>query len=184
LEPDQQIEIKNNIFLRGIEMIHTVPALGYSVIERRSKLKEEFHNLPQEKLRELKNSGQEITRTLEIPLVSYSGDTEMGPALFRDEFANSRIVICECTFFEDDHRSRAAVGKHLHIQDIATLLKVWRAEAVVIIHVSRRTNLSESREQLMRLAGPNDASRVHFLMDLRGNRMRHERQLRDAGEQP
>src|SRR5262245_11546574 len=62
LAPDQQIEIKNNIFLRGIEVSHTVASMGYAVIERRSKLKPEFLDLPQEKLRELKSSGVEITR--------------------------------------------------------------------------------------------------------------------------
>jgi ribonuclease Z len=50
LAPDDQFEIKNNIYLRAIEMSHTVPALGYAVIERRSKLREEYRDLPQESL--------------------------------------------------------------------------------------------------------------------------------------
>src|SRR5262245_42292146 len=75
IEPDEQVQIKNNVFLRGIEMRHTVPALGYAVIEKRSKLKPEYQDVPQEKLRELKSSGVEITRMLEIPLVAYTGDT-------------------------------------------------------------------------------------------------------------
>jgi ribonuclease Z len=99
--------VKNNIMLRAIEMRHTVPALGYALVERRSKLKPEFADLPQEKLRELKASGTEITRVLQIPLVAYTGDTEFGPNLFRDEFASAKIVISECTFLEEDHESRA-----------------------------------------------------------------------------
>lgn len=182
LEPDAQIEIKNNIFLRAIEVSHTVTTMGYAVIEHRSKLKEEFLDLPQEKLRELKQQGVEITRLLEIPIVAYTADTEFGPFLFRHEFSNARIVIAECTFFEDDHRSRAKIGKHLHVEDIAKLLSVWKAETIVLIHASRRTNLGASKELLVKLVGREQAARVHFLMDQRTNRERYEFQLAEVGD--
>ncbi|MHC4825047.1 MAG: MBL fold metallo-hydrolase, partial [Planctomycetota bacterium] len=128
LEPDQQIEIKNNIHLRAIEVSHAAGSLAFALIERRSKLRPEYLDLPQERLRELKSQGVQITRSLEIPLVAYTGDTEFGPYLFRDEFSNAKIVICECTFFEDDHQSRAKVGKHLHVGDLAKLLETWQAQ--------------------------------------------------------
>ncbi len=176
LEPDEQIEIKNNIFLRGIEVSHTVPALGYAVVEHRSKLKSEFSDLPQAKLRELKSSGTEITRTIEIPLVAYTGDTEMSPCLFRDEFVKAQVVICECTFFEADHQKRAKIGKHIHVQDLAKLLEVWQAETIVLIHQSRRTNLATAREAVEAIVGEEQASRLHFLMDHRTNRQRYEQQ--------
>ncbi|MHC5004439.1 MAG: MBL fold metallo-hydrolase, partial [Planctomycetota bacterium] len=127
LEPDEEIQIKNNIMLRAIEMNHTVPTLGYAVVERRSKLKEEYRDLPQDRLRELKSRGEEITRVLEIPLIAYTGDTEMCPNLYRDEITSARIVISECTFFEPDQRPRAKVGKHLHAEDLAALMKTWSA---------------------------------------------------------
>jgi ribonuclease Z len=176
IEPDEQIEIKNNIHLRAIEVSHTVPALGYAVIERRSKLKEEYYELPQERLRELKSSGVDITRTLDIPLVAYTGDTEYGPYLFREEFVEAKVVISECTFFETEHRSRASIGKHLHVQDLAGLLEVWKADAVILIHLTRRTDMATAREQLISLIGEEQATRVHFLMDHRANRQRYERQ--------
>ena len=70
LAPGDEFEIKNNIYLRAIETSHTVPAQGYAAIEHRSKLREEFRELPQERLRAMKNEGIEITRTMEIPLVA------------------------------------------------------------------------------------------------------------------
>lgn len=182
LEPDEQLEIKNNIFLKALEVNHTVPALGYAVIEHRSKLRDEYRDLPQDRLRELKRSGVDITRTVEIPLIAYTGDTEMGPSLYRDEFANARIVVSECTFFEPEQRSRAKIGKHLHAEDLATLMSAWNAEAVILVHLSRRTNLAASRQQLEQLLGADDAARIHFLMDHRTNRARYEQQLREAEE--
>jgi len=184
LADGEQIEIKNNTFLRALEVSHTVPSLGYAVIERRSKLREEYRDKPQSELKDLKNRGVEITQTLEIPLVAYTGDTELGPFLFRDEFAKARIVICECTFFEAEHRSRAKVGKHLHVDDLRMLLGVWEAPMVVLVHVSRRTNLAVAREEIRNMVGEARAERVHFLMDHRANRARYEKQRVDAGEAP
>ena len=122
----------------------------------------------------------EITRRLEIPLVSYTGDTELGPYLYREEFTKAKIIISECTFFEPDHRSRATIGKHLHVEDIARLLNAWEAEAVILIHLSRRTNLTSAREQHTALIGEEQSERVYFLMDHRANRQRYERQLVEA----
>jgi len=181
LPPGEQIEIKNNLFLRAIPVSHTVPAVAYAVVERRSKLKEEFHDLPQTRLRELKSQGVEITRTLEIPQVAYSGDTEVCPALYSEEFTKARIVITECTFFDQDHRQRSRIGKHLHVDDVINLLSVWEAEHVVLVHVSRRTNMSAARRLLADRGGEENASRVHFLMDHRANLRRYEAQLTAAG---
>lgn len=180
LEPDSDLEIKNNVLLRALEVSHTVPALGYVVIEKRSKLRDEFRDLPQDRLRELKAAGTEITRSMEIPLVAYTGDTEFGPCLFRDEFASAKVIISECTFFEHDHRARAKVGKHLHVNDLVKLLDVWKAETVILVHLSRRTNMAAAREQLVKLLGTDRAQRVEFLMDHQANRKRYERQSQEA----
>lgn len=180
LEAEQDVEIKNNILLRGFHTEHTVPSMGFTVIERRSKLREEFLELPQEKLRELKERGTEITRTLEIPLIAYLGDTAPGPHLVRDDVRKSRIIITECTFFEPDHRDRARTGMHLHVQDIAEWLRVAECEAMVIGHVSRRTNLAYANQQLARVLDESQAQRVLLLMDHRHNRMRYERQQAEA----
>ncbi len=182
IEPESEIEIKNNIVLRAIETSHTAPSLGFVAIERRSKLKEEFRDFPQEKLRELKMQGVEITRTVEIPLVAYTGDTEPGPFLFRPEFAQAKIVLAECTFFEAEHRSRARIGKHLHIGDFTSLLKVWEAEHVVLVHVSRRTAIPFAREAIAAIDGGAQAHRMHLLMDQRTNKSRYERQVAESNE--
>ncbi len=174
LSPDEQFEIKNNIFLRAIEVSHTVPALGYAVVERRSKLREEFVGLPQSELKSLRAGGTEITRILEIPLVAYTGDTEFGPFLYRDEFTRAQVVIAECTFFDPEHKSRAKIGKHLHIDDIAQLLEVWEAQTIVLVHLTRRTHMIQAREMLVQRLGAERSQRLHFLMDHQVNRRRYE----------
>lgn len=174
LEPEQTHEIKNNILLRGFHTDHTAPSMGYSVVEMRSKLREEYLGLPQEKLRELRSRDVEITRTLEIPLVAYLGDTSPGGHLLRDDVRKAQIVICECTFFEPDHKGRAKIGKHMHVDDIVEWLGVLECEALIITHVSRRTHLTFARDQLRKSLSDQQMRRVRLLMDHRGNRADYE----------
>ncbi len=180
LAPEQMVEIKNNFFLRGFHTEHTAPSMGFTIIEKRSKLRPEYAELPQEKLKELKDRGVEITRILEIPHIAYLGDTQPGPHLIREDVRKAQIVISECTFFEAEHKDRAKVGMHLHLDDIAEWLGVLECQALVLIHVSRRTDLGIARRRLSELCGRDRAAKVHFLMDYRAAKARYEEQLRVA----
>ena len=183
LEPEQEIEIKNNIILRAFEVEHTSPAFGYVITEKRSKLRPEYVDMPQEKLRELKSRGVEITRILDVPLVAYMGDLAPGPSMIRADVLAAQIVISECSFVDPEHKSRAKIGKHLHIDDIVEWLGVLRCEHLVLTHLSRRTHMSYARKRLRELTSDDQAERIKFLMDHRGNRLRYDRQLAEAEEQ-
>lgn len=177
--PEQAIEVKNNIFLRAFPTEHTAPSFGYVLFERRSKLRPEFADVPQEKLRELKDRGVEITRTLEIPLIAYLGDTAPGAHLVREDVRKSQIIITECTFFEPDHKDRAKIGMHLHVDDVAEWVRVCECQHMVLIHVSRRTDMMMARKRLVQVGGES-ASKILFLMDHRTNRARYEQQTLEA----
>ena len=180
MEPDQEQEVKNNHYLRAFETVHTVPSLGYTLLERRNKLQEQYVGLPQEKLVELKKQGTEISQTLMIPLVCYTGDTAWGPHFDRDDVLNAKVLITECTFMERGHRKRAGVGKHLHLEHILDLLERSTAEAVVLTHLSRRTHIGQVRRALEEAIPDEHRHRVLVLMDNRLNRERYERQTAEA----
>ena len=180
LEHEQEIQIKNNIMLRAFHTEHTAPSCGYVIIEKRTKLKEHLVGLPQEKLRDMKQNGEEIVNHLEVPLLAYTGDTLPGAHLLRDDVRKAQIIISECTFFEPDHKERAKIGMHMHVDDLVEWLKIVECEHMVVVHLSRRTHLGQARKQLVQQAGKELASKVHFLMDHRNNRLRYEEQAQAA----
>lgn len=182
MEPNGELAIKNNLWLRGFETKHTVPSLGFVAIERRSKLKPEFAGLPQEKLIALKKT-QDITQMMDIPLVCYTGDTAWGEHFDRPDVLGAKILITECTFLEPGHRSRANVGKHLHLDDIVELLKKSTAEAIVLTHLSRRTNMGVARKYIEEAIPKDQLHRLFILMDGRTNRARHELMIAKQQEQ-
>jgi ribonuclease Z len=180
LEPGEELTIKNNHALRLFHTEHTCPSAGYTIVEKRTKLKPELAGLPQEKLCELKDRGEEIVNRFEVPLVAYTGDTLPGAALVREDVRKAQVILAECTFFEPDHKDRAKTGMHMHVDDIAEWLRVCECEAMVLLHVSRRTNLSFARKRLAEVAGREKAGRVHFLMDYKTNATRFEHQAAEA----
>ena len=175
MEPGQEVEVKPNTFLRAHASSHTTPSLAYALVEKRKKLRDEFVNLPQEEIRKLRMAGADVSRAIDVSLVAYTGDTEPAPFLYHPDFVNARVVITECTFFDADHKDKAKIGKHIHVEDLRPLLALWKAEHVVVVHASRRTMLSFVRERLDDVAGSR-ADSVHLLMDFRSNRKRLEQQ--------
>ncbi len=178
--PGSVYELKNHFYLQAYPTDHTVPSVGYAVVEKRSKLKEEYAGLPQEKLVELKAAGEEITFERMVSQVAYTGDTGPCSAFRRDEVVNAKILITECTFIDDDHRSRARVGKHMHISDLVEVLDIVNCEQIVITHLSRRTHIAQARDQLDRMVPKKHRDRLHILMDGRTNRARYARQVEES----
>jgi hypothetical protein len=71
---------------------------------------------------------------------------------------------------------------HMHLDDIAEWLRVVECQYMVLIHVSRRTDMQYARKRVTEIAGAKHADRILCLMDYKGNKARYESQLIAAGE--
>lgn len=183
LKPDGEIQIKNKTIVRGFATRHSAGSMGFIVVEKRSKLKEEFVGLEQKKIVDLKKQGTAITELHEIPLVCYTGDTAWGEHFDRQDVLNSKILIVECTFTESKHRSRANLGKHLHLDHIPKLLEKSNAQAVVLTHLSRRTPMAVARGAIENAIPTSEHERVFILMDGKINKQRYQQQLENDTDQ-
>ncbi len=180
MRPGQMFRVRNDFGIRAHRTHHGGPSLGYAAIDIRHKLKDEYHNRSGEELRKLKDDGVEIQYTLEVPVVTYLGDTGAGPVWKEPDVVEAKILLTECTFFEPDHKRTAKAGRHLHVTEFVNYLPRLNCEHVVLLHLSRRTGLGRAKRLLKEAV--DDASqldRVHFLMDLRD-----AAEVGDAGESP
>jgi len=164
MQAGQDYELRRGLIARAFDVRHFRDALGYSVIDVRNKLKEEFLGLPGPEIVELKKKGVAITNRVEVPLVAYLGDT--GKQNYSDlpHVANAQALLIECTFFDADHVSRARAGKHIHVTDLADVLEGMNNEHIIIIHVTRRTNMAVARMILKKTLKSETLERVSFLM--------------------
>ena len=144
--PGDDFEIRRNLLARAFKTKHVPGSLGYSIIDVRYKLKEEF-----------------LHRT-EVPLVAYLGDTAKANYSSLPCVRDARALLIECTFFDDEHDSRALAGRHIHVDSLAEVLEGMNNEKIIITHVTRRTNLTQARKQLKQKLPESIRKRVTFLM--------------------
>jgi ribonuclease Z len=181
------IPLRRDLVVRPFEVNHpcrrhdysVVRALGYTAIAVRQKLLPEYQNLTGPQLVELKQRGVVITRRVEIPLVTYCGDTAPGDFFALDYVRNSKVLLLECTFVEPDHRDRARAGFHMHVAYLRDIVPTLNNERIVLTHLSRRTGAADARQAVQQVLGEHFSDRITLLME---HRRRSRRPRPDDGE--
>ena len=164
LSAGEEFAIRRDLLVRTFPTRHTTESLGFSVIDVRQKLKSEYAGLTGPEIVELKNQDVEVTRRIEVPLVTYLGDTAPGNFSSIPCVRDAKVLLIECTFFDDDHASRARAGKHLHVDDLPGVLEGMNNEKIIICHVTRRTFMSQARKALKNALDAETLAKVSFLM--------------------
>jgi ribonuclease Z len=141
-------QIKPNLFARVFATKHSRGSVGYCIIEKRKKLKEEYLSLSGPDIVELKKRGTTIDYQVELPLASYLGDTPYGQWTQLDYVMSSTVLITECTFFLDEHIERAQIGRHMHVDNMAELMERSQNKHVILTHVTQRTGMGDIRKAL------------------------------------
>ena len=113
----------------------------------------------------MKKQGIEIDYLLEIPIVTYLGDTQYVDFSQLKYIVESKILNAECTFYETDHSGRAEAGRHMHIDEFATLIDSLQNEHVVVTHTTQRTSMREVRRILKEGLSAEKYEKVILLMD-------------------
>lgn len=146
VQPDQEIPLGREHVVTTFRTTHTIPSVGYVVWERRNKLKEEYHGLPGDKIRDLRHAGVDVTREVRTPLLAYTGDTSPAgldgcPAAFE-----AKVLITELSFIRPNHR-REKIHKfgHMHLDDFLERADRFKNELIVCAHFSTRYHPQEVR---------------------------------------
>lgn len=178
--PGQDIAVRRNLIVRPFAVNHpcrrhdhtVVQSLGFAAIEVRQKLKQEYLDRTGPQIVELKKKGVQITNRVEMPLVTYCGDTAPGAFLDHEYVRDAKILLLECTFVDPDHRERARAGNHMHLDALREIVPGLRNERILLTHLTRRTMLSDAKVLLRDAIGEKQAERVSFLMEHRRRRGR------------
>jgi ribonuclease Z len=144
VEPGQEIELSRELVMTVHRTTHTVPSVGYLVWERRKKLKQEYLSLSGPEIRDLKNTGTEITTETRIPIVGYTGDTSPPGLDDNPDLYRAQVLITEMTFVAPKHR-KEKIHKHghMHLDDWVARQEKFRNELVIAAHFSVRYNAGQ-----------------------------------------
>ena len=162
-----EYQIKPNLYAKVFPTKHSKGAVGYSVIEKRKKIKPEYARLTGPQIVELKRRGERVDYPIEIPIVTYLGDTQYVDFSRLKYIAQSKILIAECTFYEKDHADRAQAGRHMHISEFAKLIEKLQNEHIIITHTTQRTTMGQVRSILKESLPPEQYDKIILFMDKR-----------------
>jgi ribonuclease Z len=138
LGPGDRVDVGRDLTVEAFATDHGVPSLGYHLVRHDSRLRPELQGLGPDEILQKKKSGEGIEEAFETLWLSYCGDS--GEAVFDLEprLFESRILLIECTFLEDDDLDRARRYRHLHLEDLVCRKAEFRNEHLVLHHLSRR----------------------------------------------
>jgi ribonuclease Z len=169
VKPGDEFQLKSNLVARVFPTKHSRGSVGYTIIEKRKKLKTEYAGLTGPQIVELKKQGIVVDNPLEIPLVTYLGDTQYVDFSQLNYIAESKILIAECTFYIDEHADRAQAGRHMYIEEFVKLITELNNQHIVVTHTTQRTPMSQIRKILKDAMPPDKYEKVILLMDKNRN---------------
>jgi ribonuclease Z len=138
-----ELLIRNKKFIvEVVKCFHTVPCVGYGFIEVRQRLKDEFKNLQREQIIELKKSGVEIQKEVEIPLFCYLGDSNER-VFSNDLLKKYSVIMSECTFLYPDQINDAKHKKHIHFDNLKNIIEANMDKTFILYHFSDRFEKEE-----------------------------------------
>ena len=102
-----------------------------------------------EQIRDIRQSGTEVSEEVRIPLVGYTGDTrieglDLTPALYQ-----CKILITEMTFVSQDHsQDKIRKNGHMHLNDFIDRADDFENELIIASHFSTRYNYDQVKKMV------------------------------------
>lgn len=135
---------------------HQVPCVGYVFKMNSKKLKKEYIGLKGVELKNLRESGIEITASHATPVFAFLGDTTAAtlaaePQWLKDEIP---VVITECSFLYEEHRAQAVKTKHTIWADLEPVIRKWPKTTFILMHFSLRYSDKDIRRFFANMQDP------------------------------
>ncbi|MEL7237360.1 MAG: MBL fold metallo-hydrolase, partial [Planctomycetota bacterium] len=96
MRPGDLHKVRRDFGIRALATHHGGPCLGFACISIREKLKPEYQDYDGPALAKMKQEGVDIQYTLEVPTVTYLGDTGPGSVFEHDDVTQAQLLITEC----------------------------------------------------------------------------------------
>jgi len=75
LKVGEEMQLPSGFLVRPFATSHTVASQGYLLYSQRKKLRADLAGRSQEEIRDLRLAGEEVTETMEVPEIAFTGDT-------------------------------------------------------------------------------------------------------------
>lgn len=144
--------LNKNWQMQTFPTVHRVPSTGYTLMQKRKKLKASLQNLSQSEIVDLRRKGESVEEEVQEPYFSFTGDTQIEFLDVSPEVKKSRFLMMEVTYW-NDKKSIASAREwgHIHFYEFVERLDELECEKVVLMHLSARHSKAEIEFELKRL---------------------------------
>ncbi|MDO5308419.1 MAG: MBL fold metallo-hydrolase [Planctomycetia bacterium] len=144
VQPGDVLELSRELFVTVHKTYHTVASVGYIVWERRRKLKPEYTSLSGSEIRDLNQSGVEITYEVRFPRVAYLGDSSPRGLDANPDMYEAEVLIAEMTHISDPkHEEVRSRARHMSVEDYAVRRDKFHNQHIIAGHFSCRYSRRE-----------------------------------------
>ncbi len=145
VKADDEIPLNAQTFVKVFPTTHRIESFGYTVFEIHKKLKAEYAGLDQEAIIQLRRQNLEVNEIHHVPVISFTGDTQIEFLDSRPWIRQSKILFLEATYLDEKKTiEHARNWGHTHIDEIIPRLDDIESEQIVIIHASSRYSDKEA----------------------------------------
>ncbi len=161
MQPGDVARMRGDIEVHAFRTHHRVPSLGFSLVRKIRKLRNEFLGLPGPEIAQRKRAGEDLFRVEERTEISYATDTLIQVLDNNPQLYKSRILILECTFLDTRKSLQATrAGCHVHLDELLERSHLFENEALVLMHFSQLYNPETVREILNERCPPHLLKRM------------------------
>lgn len=163
----EEFDLGKGLIVKAFKTYHVVPSQGYVIYTVKQKLKAEHVGLPGKEIKALRESGVEVSETVRISEVAFTGDTTSG--FFLDEanedVLHAKLLIMESTFL-DDSTSVEDANKygHMHLFEVLAHADKFKNKDILFIHFSARYQQEDICKAIENIPAPLQG-RVHALTE-------------------
>ena len=156
IQENQVFQIKNDIFVRSIRNNHIIvpsdisKSLSFQVFSKTPKLKAEFQNYSKEEIKNLAiTKGRDfITNIITENILGYSGDT---PIDNYEHWNNTKILIHEATFLDDNEKLNNHANKHSNLDEVMKMVSEIKIDKLILSHFSSRYSKKDIDTSILKL---------------------------------
>jgi ribonuclease Z len=120
-----------------IKCTHSVESVGFGFSVEKNKLKQEYANLSNNEIKKIKKDGVNITNIINEKIFLFLGDTNKNILLNKSIYEYPSIII-ECTYIYDNEIELAKKNKHIHWNDIKSIIIENNQIQFILIHFSMK----------------------------------------------
>jgi ribonuclease Z len=142
VSPGDHFALQGRLSVRAFDVAHRIPSRGYTVVERRRKLRPEYRGLPGAEVHAARLRGETVADETEHDALTYIGDSTIETLRRHPEVGRSEVLFLEATHLPGTPLATSERWGHTHLEELAALFEerpeVFASPHIVIKHFSMK----------------------------------------------